>query len=352
MRHEQTNFGIDGQSLITPSLIQKYNAGQKVEKSVSTAELEVARAELLLILEMAHQGFIKKEPTEGVMERLIVRLHGLRHKYSLALWDELARIARQHVLKDYILQDPFTRWSHDKPRGYSGDAGLIDLIYQHNSKDAEVEAATALGREIYDKTIASAACVAVRERRDLLARLVDETAERTEDAEILSVACGHLRESELTEALKNNKLKRWVALDQDPSSLEVVTETSKTYPTIEPVSGNVAGLMRRSYDLGTFDFVYAAGLYDYLSRGVSIRLTQRMMELVKPGGELLFANFSEETATDGYMESFMNWPLILRTKDDMWDIVNASIDRNKVDAELFAGENRFIYYVRLRKKAD
>ncbi len=352
MRHEHAPINIDGQSLITPSLIQKYNAAHKTTSSVSTRVLQDAAAELLLVLEMAQQGFEGGQPTDGVMERLITRLHVLRHKNDVAVWDELARIAREHPVKDYILQDPFTRWSHDKPRGYSGDAGLIDLIYQHESKDRLVAEATDLGRAIYDKTIVSEACIAVRERRDILARLVDETATRTGSAEILSVACGHLRESAQVKALTEGKIKRWIALDQDEASLEEVKKTSLQYPVIEPNKGNVAGLIRRSYKIGTFDFVYAAGLYDYLSREVSIRLTQRLMEMVKPGGEMLFANFSDETLTDGYMESFMNWPLILRTRDDMMNIINASVDRNKVDVDLFLSENRFIYYARLRKKAD
>lgn len=349
---QETSFKLDEQSLITPSLIQRYNAANQVEKSVNTLELQDASTELRLVLEMANQAFVKGEATAPTMERLIGRLHDLRRKNKLAIWDELARQAREHPVAKYILEDPFTRWSCEKPRGYSGDAGLIDLIYKHESKSGIIDAASKLGREIYDTTIDSEACVAVRERREILAKLVDETSERTGNAEILAVACGHLRESELVNAFDNGTINRWVALDQDDTSIAVVKETAEKHNVVTPVDGNVAGLIRRSYKIGTFDLVYAAGLYDYLSRQISIRLTQRMMEMVKPGGELLFANFSDEIATDGYMESFMNWPLILRTEDDMWDIVNSSVDRNKVDAEVFYGENRYIIYARLRKKAD
>ncbi len=73
-----------------------------------------------------------------------------------------------------------------------------------------------------------------------------------------------------------------------------------------------------SYDLGTFDLVYASGLYGIPPARRAIRLTQRLMELVKDDGEFLFANFSDEITTDGYMETFMDWPLILRSANDMW----------------------------------
>ncbi len=352
MRQDQKPTRFDGRSLITPQLFERFQAANMGAEQATLEAQKNAKIELLLVLEFAKQSFERGSDASGIIATLTTRLHALREKYAGAIWKDLARAAREHPVMESLLQDPLTRWSYEKPRGYSGDAGLIDLIYQHPSKDNLINEASPLGKAIYNATIVAESSIAVRDRRDRLARLVDETAESRQGAEILSIACGHLRESEWVKTLGTGKIKRWVAMDQDEESLAVVREKSLTQPEIVAQSGNVAGLIRRSYQLGLFDFVYAAGLYDYLSREVSIRLTQRMMELVKPGGELLFANFSEETATDGYMESFMNWPLILRTKDDMWDIVNASIDRNKVDAELFAGENRFIYYVRLRKKAD
>ncbi|WP_394885688.1 hypothetical protein ACG873_01200 (plasmid) [Mesorhizobium sp. AaZ16] len=57
-----------------------------------------------------------------------------------------------------------------------------------------------------------------------------------------------------------------------------------------------------------------------------------------PGGnktaERVFANFSHEIKTDGYMETFMDWPLILRSADDMWDIIKAAVDLNSMDRQI------------------
>lgn len=39
--------------------------------------------------------------------------------------------------------------------------------------------------------------------------------------------------------------------------------------------------------------------------------------MLKPGGMLLFANFSDEVSV-GYMETFMNWSLLLRPESEMW----------------------------------
>jgi SAM-dependent methyltransferase len=211
-----------------------------------------------------------------------------------------------------------------------------------------VASSTPLGRDIYAYTSEAASSVAGRERRDILARTVDETARRVENAEVLAIACGHLREAELSQALSEGKLKRWIGLDQDPVSVGIVNRDLAS-TAVDAVDGSVRGILRRSYNLGAFDLVYASGLYDYLQPAIGIRLLQRAMEMVKPGGEFLFANFSDEITTDGYMETFMDWPLILRSADDMWDIINAAVDRNHVEAEVFYGSNRNIVYGKVRK---
>ena len=248
------------------------------------------------------------------------------------------------------MQDPFTRWSFEKPRGYSGDASLLDIYYKHPSAGETVASSTELGREIYAYTSEAATSVAGRERRDILASTVDETARRVANAEVLAIACGHMREAELSEALREGKLKRWIGLDQDPMSVGIVNR-DLAGTAVEARDGSVRGLLRRAYPLGTFDLVYASGLYDYLPSPVGIRLLQRAMEMVKPGGEFLFANFSDEITTDGYMETFMDWPLILRSADDMWDIIKAAVDLNRVEAQVFYGSNRNIVYGKIRKKA-
>ena len=348
MKPEHLEISLDQQSIITPTLFKLHSATS--QEAVDADDFEDGKLELLLITQLAEQAFERGETAGPVVERLIERLHTLRRKSKPATWEKLSALAREHTVSAYLLQDPMTKWSFEKSRGYSGDAGLIDLIYGHKSTSGMIEAATDLGRAIYAQTYAAPTCVAARERRDLLASLVTEVAERTKNAEILAVACGHLREAEITTAADEGTIKRWVALDQDPTSIAIVNDAQKDRDVIQTMPGSVAGLIRRSYDLGTFDLVYAAGLYDYLSREVAIRLTQRIMELVKPGGEFLFANFSDITATDGYMESFMNWPLILRSEEEMWDIVNASVDRNMVDVEMFQSDNGYLHYAKLRKK--
>lgn len=337
---------LDEHSLITSDLIRRHAAAGD---DIDSAELGQRTAQLAVVLDLTRQAFEKGEAAASIVERLAGRLHEIRVQSSPEVWQQLIPLAQQHRVAAYLLQDPFTRWSAEKPRGYSGDASLLDIYYKHPAAAEEIASSTPLGQEIYAYTSEAASSVAGRERRDILARTVDETAERAANAEILAIACGHLREAELSTALAAGKLKRWVGLDQDPISVGTVNR-DLAGTAVEAIDGSVRGILRRAYNLGTFDLVYASGLYDYLPKAVGVRLLQRAMELVKPDGAFLFANFSDEILTDGYMETFMDWPLILRSADDMWDIINAAVDRNQVDAEVYYGSNRNIVYGYLRKR--
>lgn len=337
---------LDEHSLITSILVKRHRA--EALDIVDADELKERTAELALVLDIAHQAFARKGPAGPIVDRLAGRLHELRRQSAPAVWQALIPLAQQHRVAEYLMQDPFTRWSFEKPRGYSGDASLLDIYYKHPAADEMVASSTPLGLEIFAYTSDAASSAAGRERRNILARTVDETARRVDNAEVLAIACGHLREAELSEALAEGRLKRWIGLDQDPVSVGIVNR-DLAGTAVEAVDGSVRGLLRRAYNLGTFDLVYASGLYDYLPAAVGIRLFQRAMEMVKPGGEFLFANFSDEITTDGYMETFMDWPLILRSADDMWEIINAAVDRNRVEADVFYGSNRNIVYGKVRK---
>ena len=189
------------------------------------------------------------------------------------------------------------------------------------------------------------------DRRDILANLVDETARRkVEGAEILSFAAGHLREAERSKALADGTIARWVAVDQDPLSIAEIRD-SFGGTAVEAVNGSARDLLGKRLDLGTFDLVYASGIYDYLTDKVAVKLTQRLLELVRPGGTFLFANYSRPIIVDGYLETFMNWTLLLRTEEDMLRIISDAAPADEWEHETFFGHERNIVYARLSRRS-
>ena len=223
---------------------------------------------------------------------------------------------RLHPVSGAILQDPFIRRAHLKPRGYAGDAVLLDFIYQHESVLGEVNGAPAMAQAAMQFTTNSTAPRAVRNRAWLLASEIDATAQRVERPHVLSLACGHLREARLSRAVRSNSLGRFLAIDQDADSLAVVRDENACFG-VEAVEGSVKTVIARGKELGRFDFVYAAGLYDYLNDKVAARLLQALFERVKPGGKLWVANFMPNIEDRGFMEAFMDWWLIYRDEEQM-----------------------------------
>jgi len=345
----QPKMDFDGHSLITPKAIANELEAPKSDRFEE--HLAISKGEVALMLELARQQFVKSEDPTKIIDSVTVQLHEMRARIHPRVWQELVPLIQNHAVTSYFLEDPLTKWSWDKPRGYSGDATLLDFIYRHESVMDKVAASSELGKALFEYTSTAPSSQANWDRRDILARQVDEVAaERGPGTEVLSVAAGHLREAAYSEAMKQKALKRWVALDQDPMSIGTIARDFQG-TAVEAIDGSVRDIVLRTQELGTFDLIYAAGLYDYLNDRVAIKLTRRCMEMLKPGGMFLFANFSEDIVVDGYMETFMNWALLLRSKADMWRIVNASADPDSIEAEVFFGENHNIVYATMRKKA-
>jgi extracellular factor (EF) 3-hydroxypalmitic acid methyl ester biosynthesis protein len=237
-----------------------------------------------------------------------------RWALSKASWDAFAKAAcLAHPVRDYIHQDPFTRRSFQKPRGYAGDAVLIDYIYGLFHPEHELNASTLLGRWIANYASNTAAPRAVRRRMYLIAELIDRVCMERTGARILSIASGHMREMQISHALRAGIAERVVAFDQDARSLAEV-EASAASKSVRAVQGSISRLIAGRHDFADFDLVYAAGLFDYLEDRAAKRLAQTMFDMLRPGGYLLVANFLPGVYDIGYMESFMGWNLIYRDR--------------------------------------
>ncbi len=223
-------------------------------------------------------------------------------------WEKFASAgAMTHSLKEVIHQDPMSRRSFEKPRGYPGDAVLLDYIYRIRS-DSETPA---IGRVVNEYALNRPAACAVRHRRDWLAYAIDRTVDHCGvGSRVMSIACGHLREAELSAAVTQNWLSELVAIDADTKSLEVAAAANPA--VVKPVHMSVGRLLARASKFGKFHFVYSAGLYDYLEDRIARKLTRCMFDMLEPGGRLMFSNFLPQVQDAGYMESYMGWRLIYR----------------------------------------
>jgi SAM-dependent methyltransferase len=125
-----------------------------------------------------------------------------------------------------------------------------------------------------------------------------------------------MREALDSVPIQSGLLGSVIALDQDPASLQVV-EHELGPRGVTPLEGTVRDLLVGGLDLGEFDLIYAAGLYDYLTQPGATKLTRALMRMLRPGGRLLIGNFREGIVEGGYMELFMDWKLVYRDQAAM-----------------------------------
>jgi extracellular factor (EF) 3-hydroxypalmitic acid methyl ester biosynthesis protein len=166
--------------------------------------------------------------------------------------------------------------------------------------------------------------LSVVHRKALLRAYIDDAIARKPDARILSVASGHCRELEGSLVESSMFKGEFIALDQDPQSCDEVRwrqHALRANSRVRVVESSVRALLGgRHTDLGPFDLVYSAGLYDYLELVVAQKLTARLGALCSPQGRLLIANFVPDGYSRAYMELFMDWHLIVRDDAAMLDL--------------------------------
>ncbi len=235
--------------------------------------------------------------------------------------DEMTATCRAHPLHALVQQDPFTHRAASKPRGYAGDAVMMDYIYTATPP----EGTSAVGRDVFAATTRAGMGLSVVYRRHLLRSLIDDTVVLHEKPRMLSVASGHCRELQGSLATHPAFAGEFVALDQDPLSCAEV-QACHAGGRVTVVNQGVRELASGPLgeQLGQFDLIYSAGLYDYLPDGLARRLTRRLLQMLRPGGRLLIANFVPGGSGRGYMELFMDWTLILRNEAAMQALAQAA----------------------------
>lgn len=262
--------------------------------------------------------------------------------------DEMQAWCRAHALHALVQQDPFTHRAASKPRGYAGDAVMMDYIYTATPP----EDTTALGRELFSATTRAGMGLSVVYRRHLLRSLIDDAVVQHDAPRLLSVASGHCRELQGSLVAHADFAGEFVALDQDALSCAEVAacHACQTGSAVRVINQGVRELTTGplAESLGHFDLIYSAGLYDYLPDGLARRVTRRLLQMLRPGGRLLIANFVPGGTGRGYMELFMDWSLILRNESAMRALGQASGAGTVVT---FHDPHRNVVYAELQREA-
>lgn len=291
-------------------------------------------------------------PTREAVSDIFSGLERMRRRLSDTHWRALVhRLVHPHPIVPLLHECPYSRRAYLKPRGYAGDATLLDYLY-FGTHPAYVHdrAVTPLGRTIFSETVGCGAGEAVRERRRRIADAIDAVSAEAAPARVLSIASGFAREAALCKSLLQGRLRLWTCLDQDAESVRGLLALAESRPEIRPLRASIRALLSDELDAGgPYDLCYAAGLLDYLDESVARLLLGRMFELLSPGGRLLVANFASETAERAFMEAIGDWWLHYRTQDQMWSLASVLPDRSVRSVEIYHDDTGRMIYLDVRR---
>ena len=301
----------------------------------------------IVLLDRAHSNLLDGGDVALAMETFSDGLWWIRRYASFDQWREVIALARAHPLMGLLHEDPLIRRAFVKPRGYSGDAPLMDMIYDCG-ETANTGETSLIGLAMLERDAMLPCFTAMRERRDFLARVIDTLATVTSRPCILSAGSGHLREAAKSTAVRQRRLGRLVALDQDADSLTTV-ERDLAGAGVETMHRSVKAIMDGAFERCSFDMIYATGLYETLSSRFARQLTRGFFRLLRPGGRLIVDNFVRDVYDCAYLEVAADWFIAYRSAAELLALADL-IDASEVATKrIYTRLTPDVFYLEVRK---
>ncbi len=240
----------------------------------------------------------------------------------------------KRALHPLVLCSPFMHRTYTKPLGYAGDYEMVRMMtldpFQGNSLYAKI---------LNTFFLNTPPVVAHRNRIDTLVRHLEaETLRATQKgrrAKVFNLGCGPAAEIQRFLCDVNwSSLTDFTLLDFNDETaayaqrtLSHIRNQNGRKTGLEVVKKSVAQLLkdRSKFKPGSYDLVYCAGLFDYLSDNVCTRLLEVFYELAAPGGLVLVSNVDACNPSRGWMECMVDWFLVYRDANKMHEIIPAEI---------------------------
>jgi len=266
---------------------------------------------------------------DAVAPRVIESFNGRHERFEEIIYELPPELRASH--QDFVrrhwqrlfLTTPFGHRTYHKPLGYAGDYEMMNMIHRNQPE----------GNSLYEKLmhlllVSQWPAKSVRNRiAHLRENILNETARvsRTgKSARILNIGCGPAREVQdfLKETHLSNRAE-FTLVDFNEETLlhaggklDEIKEKFARRTLIQTRQLSVYELLKntRRNDLGAekFDFIYCAGLFDYLALDTARALVNLWYDSLSPGGLLLIANMNDTKPFRNFIEFILDWQLIYR----------------------------------------
>jgi extracellular factor (EF) 3-hydroxypalmitic acid methyl ester biosynthesis protein len=251
------------------------------------------------------------------------------------------RAYAQNTLHPLLLRAPFVYRTFAKPLGYAGDYEMVNQILSDPRQGP-----SAYFQIINSVFLLNSVAQAHRNRIDILVNYLKEISlkEPGKKIRILNVACGPA--AEIQKAIYNNVLGKNVEVTLLDFSKETLNYTQSKIEFACKVNDNknmffyqhesVHELLKRATknkvfdEEQQFDFVYCAGLFDYLSDKVCLRLIEYFVLVSKSNAKILLTNVHKNNKEKHIMEHVLEWHLIYRDEKDLELLLPVNRGQTKV----------------------
>jgi extracellular factor (EF) 3-hydroxypalmitic acid methyl ester biosynthesis protein len=245
----------------------------------------------------------------------------------------------KRLLHPLLLCSPFLYRTFHKPLGYAGDYEMVNMICRD-----PLEGSTLFAKIVNLWFLRQPPAEAHRNRiQYLVDRLSEVTLRRTQNesrVRILSVGCGPAREVQrfMAENLLADRAD-FTLIDFDQETVDYTLATlarlKRQYSrstNVEVIRKSVGQILK---DAGKtinrpgaeqYDFVYCAGLFDYLPDPLCRRLSNVLYSWVAPGGLFVATNVDMANPRRLTMNYIMDWHLLYRNSAQMASLRPDSIN--------------------------
>lgn len=187
-----------------------------------------------------------------------------------------------------------------QPHGYAGDFELIERLYtRHVSRDPAVARWDHFAQE-------QPAAKAVRNRKSYFIDLLGSR----QYTRLLNLASGPCRDIKEYFERHPDAATQVHCVELDPKAIGYAKKLLGPNPRVQFIQENVLRWQRAD----TYDLIWSAGLFDYFTDAIFVRVLSRLLRNLNPGGELVIGNFSDTNPNRAFMEVAMNWHLHHRSE--------------------------------------
>ena len=356
----------------TERFVQDWNSSHQIDPQyqLATGTLRNFLCELSRWLDEAEAGAIdtSQSPTpEALKEEFYLEVREPIFDQCAQLFEQFEAVAPRipdeelslhkayahRELHPLILCSPFVHRCYTKPLGYAGDYEMVNMMLGESS----ARASTIYAKIVDDLHIGGAGPEAHRNRVAMLQSYLEEEAIRVVEEEerffdVLNVGCGpavevqrFVRDCDLSGKTSLQLMDFNVdTLDYTKSKINDSIAFSGNKPLIKYMHKSIDTLLKEihnqgSLEIGQFDMIYCAGLFDYFSDAICKRLVSIFWSSLRPGGFACVTNVHTCNPNRFHMEHLLDWYLVYRDEENMENLapkgVKTEIVKDSSDVNVF-----------------